>query len=147
MEEVWNHQGSSQRWPPSKTEQSGEKGIGQGGDQEPDAHSDRAPEFLCGDGRTFQKDNHLCSTPQSGLYGRVARWKPLLSKKHMTARLEFAKKHLKDSQTLILPNPLLSSVSFSAFSDSTASIPRFRCLFVFHCLFLLLISLSLYLFS
>ncbi|KAK3552214.1 hypothetical protein QTP86_005893 [Hemibagrus guttatus] len=36
---------------------------------------------------------------QSGLYGRVARWKPLLSKRHMTAHLEFAKRHLKDSQT------------------------------------------------
>ena len=24
--------------------------------------SDRAPEFLCGDGRTLEKDNHLCST-------------------------------------------------------------------------------------
>jgi hypothetical protein len=23
----------------------------------------RAPEFLCGDGRTFQKDNHFFSTP------------------------------------------------------------------------------------
>jgi hypothetical protein len=34
---------------------------------------------------------------QSGLYGRVARWKPLLSKRHMTARLEFSKRHLKDS--------------------------------------------------
>ena len=29
----------------------------------PISHPDRAPEFLCGDGRTFQKDNHLCSTP------------------------------------------------------------------------------------
>ncbi|MPV02323.1 IS630 family transposase [Escherichia coli] len=37
---------------------------------------------------------------KSGLFGRVARRKPLLSKKHMTARLEFAKKHLKDSQTM-----------------------------------------------
>uniref|UniRef100_A0A8C7G338 Ubinuclein 2b n=2 Tax=Oncorhynchus kisutch TaxID=8019 RepID=A0A8C7G338_ONCKI len=45
----------------SEIEQSGEKGLGQGGDQEPDGHSDRAPELLCGDGRTFQ-DNHLCST-------------------------------------------------------------------------------------
>ncbi|KAG2459935.1 TCB1 transposase, partial [Polypterus senegalus] len=36
---------------------------------------------------------------QSGLYGRVARWKPLLSKRHMAACLEFAKRHLKDSQT------------------------------------------------
>ncbi|KAG2464862.1 TC1A transposase, partial [Polypterus senegalus] len=37
---------------------------------------------------------------QSGLYGRVARQKPLLNKRHMTARLEFAKRHLKDSQTM-----------------------------------------------
>jgi hypothetical protein len=37
---------------------------------------------------------------QSGLYGRVARWKPLLSKRHMTARLEFAKRHLKHSRTM-----------------------------------------------
>uniref|UniRef100_A0AAQ4QPQ8 Transposase Tc1-like domain-containing protein n=1 Tax=Gasterosteus aculeatus aculeatus TaxID=481459 RepID=A0AAQ4QPQ8_GASAC len=36
---------------------------------------------------------------KSGLFGRVARRKPL-SKKHMTARLEFAKKHPKDSQTM-----------------------------------------------
>ena len=28
-----------------------------------DGHSDRALEFRCGDGRTFQNDNHLCSTP------------------------------------------------------------------------------------
>ncbi|KAK3543137.1 hypothetical protein QTP70_011676 [Hemibagrus guttatus] len=37
---------------------------------------------------------------QSGLYGRVARRKPLLSKRNMTACLEFAKRHLKDSQTM-----------------------------------------------
>ena len=36
----------------------------------------------------------------SGLYGSVARWKPLLSKRHMTASLEFAKRHLKDSKTM-----------------------------------------------
>ena len=34
---------------------------------------------------------------QSGLYGRVARRKPLLSKRHMTTSVEFAKRHLKDS--------------------------------------------------
>ena len=28
-----------------------------------DGHSDRALELICGDGRAFQKDNHLCSTP------------------------------------------------------------------------------------
>ncbi|KAG2470135.1 TCB1 transposase, partial [Polypterus senegalus] len=37
---------------------------------------------------------------QSGLYSRVARWNPLLSKRHMEACLEFAKRHLKDSQTM-----------------------------------------------
>ncbi|KAG2466468.1 TCB1 transposase, partial [Polypterus senegalus] len=37
---------------------------------------------------------------QSGLYGRVARRKPPLSKRHMAAHLEFAKRHLKDSQTM-----------------------------------------------
>ncbi|KAK3545509.1 hypothetical protein QTP70_007767 [Hemibagrus guttatus] len=37
---------------------------------------------------------------QSGLYGRVTRYKPLLSKRHMTAHLEFAKRHLKDSQAM-----------------------------------------------
>ena len=31
----------------------------------------------------------------SGLYGRGAWQKPLFSKRHMTARLEFAKRHLK----------------------------------------------------
>ncbi|KAG2470180.1 TC1A transposase, partial [Polypterus senegalus] len=37
---------------------------------------------------------------QSGLYGRVARRKPLLSKRHMAACLEFAKRHLKVSQNM-----------------------------------------------
>ncbi|KAG2469857.1 TCB1 transposase, partial [Polypterus senegalus] len=44
-----------------------------------------------------QPINHL---NQLGLYGRVARQKPLLSKRHMEAHLEFAKRHLKDSQTM-----------------------------------------------
>uniref|UniRef100_A0AAZ3QNX6 Sleeping Beauty transposase HTH domain-containing protein n=1 Tax=Oncorhynchus tshawytscha TaxID=74940 RepID=A0AAZ3QNX6_ONCTS len=45
---------------PAKLSQSVEKGHGQEGDQEPDGHSDKALEFLCGDGRNFQKDYHLC---------------------------------------------------------------------------------------
>ena len=40
-------------------------------------------------------DNHLCSTPPN-----QASMKPLFSKRHMTAHLEFAKRHLKDSQTI-----------------------------------------------
>ena len=34
----------------------------------------------------------------SGLYGRVVIWKPLLSKRHMTAHLEFAERRLNDSR-------------------------------------------------
>ena len=37
---------------------------------------------------------------QSGLYGRVAKWKPCLSKMLMTARFELAKRHLMNSQTM-----------------------------------------------
>ena len=37
---------------------------------------------------------------QSGLYGRVARRKPLLGKRHKTTSLEFAKRQLKNSQTM-----------------------------------------------
>jgi hypothetical protein len=47
---------------PAKLEQSGKKGLGQGGDQKRKGVS-FAPEFLCGDERNSQKDNHLCSTP------------------------------------------------------------------------------------
>ena len=49
---------------PSQTEQLGEKGLSKRGDQEPNGHSSWTPEILFADGRTFQKDNHLYSTPQ-----------------------------------------------------------------------------------
>ena len=56
----WKKFGTTKTLP--RTEQSGKKGLGQGGDQEPDGHFDIR--FLCGDGRTLQKDNHLCSIQQ-----------------------------------------------------------------------------------
>ena len=37
---------------------------------------------------------------KSRFCGRVARWKPLLRKRHMTAHLEFAKRHVKDSERM-----------------------------------------------
>ena len=63
----------SKSWPPGQTEQSGEKV------REPSGRT------------TISAALH-----QSGLYGRVARQKPLLIKRHMTAHLEYAKTHLKD---------------------------------------------------
>lgn len=35
---------------------------------------------------------------QSGLYGKLARQKPFLSGRHVTACLKFAKSHLQDAQ-------------------------------------------------
>ena len=37
---------------------------------------------------------------KSRVYGRVARRKPLLRKRHMTARVEFAKRHVKASESM-----------------------------------------------
>jgi hypothetical protein len=51
-------------------------------------------------GELSRRTINAAALHQSGLYGRVARRKPLLSKRHMTAHLEFAKRHLKDSQTM-----------------------------------------------
>uniref|UniRef100_A0AAQ4Q2V2 Transposase Tc1-like domain-containing protein n=1 Tax=Gasterosteus aculeatus aculeatus TaxID=481459 RepID=A0AAQ4Q2V2_GASAC len=51
-------------------------------------------------GEPYRRTTISAALHKSGLFGRVARQKPLLSKKDMTASLEFAKKHLKDSQTM-----------------------------------------------
>ena len=51
-------------------------------------------------GEPSRRTTIFAALHQAGLYGRVARQKPLLSKRHMTARLEFAKEHLKDFQTM-----------------------------------------------
>ena len=51
-------------------------------------------------GEPSRGTNISAALHQSGLYGRVARWKPLLSKRHTTACLEFAKRHIKNSQTM-----------------------------------------------
>ncbi|KAG2466103.1 TCB1 transposase, partial [Polypterus senegalus] len=51
-------------------------------------------------GKPSRRTTISAAIHQSGLYGRVARQKPLLSKNHIAARLEFAKRHLKDSQTM-----------------------------------------------
>ncbi len=49
-------------------------------------------------GESCRKSTITAALHQSGLYGRVARRKPLLRARHMKARMEFAKKHLKDSK-------------------------------------------------
>ena len=37
---------------------------------------------------------------KSRLYGRVARWEPLLRRRHMTAQMEFVKRDMKDSESM-----------------------------------------------
>src|SRR4029434_9171588 len=51
-------------------------------------------------GETSRRTTITATLHRSGLYGRVARWKPLLSARHIKARIEFAKKHMEDSQTM-----------------------------------------------
>ena len=51
-------------------------------------------------GEPSRRTTNSAAIHQSGLYGTVARQKPLLSKWHMIDCLELAKRHLKDSQTL-----------------------------------------------
>uniref|UniRef100_A0AAZ3R014 Transposase Tc1-like domain-containing protein n=1 Tax=Oncorhynchus tshawytscha TaxID=74940 RepID=A0AAZ3R014_ONCTS len=51
-------------------------------------------------GKPSRRKTTSAALHQSGLYGRVARRKPLLSKRPMTARLEFSKRHLKDFRTM-----------------------------------------------
>ena len=46
-------------------------------------------------GESYRRTTISAALHQSGHYGRVARWKPLLSKRHMTSRLEFTERHLK----------------------------------------------------
>ena len=72
--------------------------LGQRGDQEPDGHSDRVPRMEMKE--TPRRITISVALHQSGLYGRVARQKPLLSKSHLTSRLESAKRNLNDSQTI-----------------------------------------------
>uniref|UniRef100_A0AAY5K4D1 C2H2-type domain-containing protein n=2 Tax=Esox lucius TaxID=8010 RepID=A0AAY5K4D1_ESOLU len=56
--------------------------------------------FSAETGETAKRTTISAALHQSGLYGIVARRKPLLSKKHMTCRLEFAKRHLNDTESM-----------------------------------------------
>ena len=51
-------------------------------------------------GEPSRRTTIFAAIHQSGLYGRMVRRKPLLSKRYMTARLEFVKRQLKDPQTM-----------------------------------------------
>ena len=51
-------------------------------------------------GETSRRTTISALFHQSGFYGRVARWKPLLRKRLMAAHLEFAKRHLKTQDSL-----------------------------------------------
>jgi hypothetical protein len=53
-------------------------------------------------GEPYRTTTSSAELHQSGFYGRVARRKALLSKRHMTACLEFAKRHLNTMRNKIL---------------------------------------------
>ena len=56
--------------------------------------------FLAEMEESYGRTTIFAALHKSRLYGRVARQKPLLRKRYMTARLEFAKRHVKDSESM-----------------------------------------------
>ena len=79
---------------------------------------------------TSRKTTISAALYQSGLYGRVARRKPLLSKRHMTAHLEFAKSHLKtlrpwESRFYGLMKPRLNSLAWMPSAMSGGNLAPF----------------------
>ena len=90
--------------PPGKTEQSGKKGLGQGGYQEPNGQSDRARVPLW----RWENLPGQPSLQHSTNQAFMGEWpdRSPSSVKSMTARLEFAKRHLK---TLTMWNNILWS--------------------------------------
>ena len=68
-------------------------------------------------GEPSRKTTICAALHQSGLYGRVARWKPILSKRHMTACLELAKTAKKglpdqEKQDSLNEKPRLNSLAW-----------------------------------
>ena len=80
----WKQFGTTKTLPkarhPAKLSTRGEKGLGLGGDQEPDGHSDKAPDSSVVMGEPSRRTSISAALHQSGLYCRVARRKPLLRK-------------------------------------------------------------------
>ncbi len=56
--------------------------------------------IICGDRRNLQKDKHHCNTPPIWALWRCGKAQSSLQWRHMKTHLEFAKKHLKDPQTV-----------------------------------------------
>jgi hypothetical protein len=83
--------GTTKSWPPGQTEQLVENGLGQGGMVSKTELHSSSVEI----GETSRRTTISAALRQSGIYGKFTRWKPLNSKRRMTAFLEFAKRHLK----------------------------------------------------
>ena len=98
MKRTWTDTEYSSRWSSDQTEQPGKKDLGQGGDQEPNDHSDRTTE-MAEMGEPAGRTTLSAAFHKSRLYGKVARRKPLLRKSHMRACLKFAKRHVKESES------------------------------------------------
>ena len=69
MEEDWNHQDSSESWPPGQTEQSGEKGLSQGGTKKTMVTLTELQSSSVEMGEPSCMTTISAALPQSGLYG------------------------------------------------------------------------------
>ena len=100
MEDVWNNQDSSRAGHPAKLSNQGRRALVREVIKNLMVSLAELQRSCVEMGETSRRTTITATLHRSGLYGRVARRKPLLSERHRKACLEFAKKHLKDSQTV-----------------------------------------------
>ena len=82
------------RGPPTKTHEPGKEGINQRDNKETKDNPEGAAEEI---GVSVHRTTLSRTLHRAGLYGRVARKKPLLKDKKKQTHLVFAKKHVGDS--------------------------------------------------
>ena len=68
MERTWNYPDSSSSWLSDQTERLGKKDLDQGGEQEPNDHSDRTTEFLAEMGEPAGRTTVSAALHKSRLY-------------------------------------------------------------------------------
>ena len=101
MEEVWNHQDFQPRAGRlAKLRNRGRRALVKEVTKNPMFSLRELQSSSVDMGEPSRRTTISVALHQSGLYARVARRKPLLSKSHTTSRLELAKRNVNDSHTM-----------------------------------------------
>uniref|UniRef100_A0A803JF02 Transposase Tc1-like domain-containing protein n=1 Tax=Xenopus tropicalis TaxID=8364 RepID=A0A803JF02_XENTR len=85
---------------PSKIDEKTRRKLVREATKRPTATLKELQEYLASTGCVVHVTTISCILHMSGLWGRVARRKPFLTKKNIQARLHFAKTHLKSPKSM-----------------------------------------------